>query len=97
MFHAKLARPVNAPSLIENEFIIGSAHPRTADRSADIWLTVLNVSDQLPYTGLLQINDRLYYVNQGKVRVTTAIQRDSVNLVVKKIQEYGKYHSIRIK
>jgi subtilisin family serine protease len=87
VFHAKLARPVNAPSLIENEFIIGSAHPRTADRSADIWLTVLNVSDQLPYTGLLQINDRLYYVNQGKVRVTTAIQRDSVNLVVKKIQE----------
>lgn len=85
VFNARLDHPAENPVYVEDEFIIGSASPRTAASPADIWLTILNVNDNLPYTGLLQINDRLYYVDRGKVLVTTDIQRESVNLVVKRV------------
>ena len=85
VFNAKLDHPADTPVFVEGEFIIGSACPRTVDSRADIWLTILNVSDNRPYSGLLLINDRLYYVDQGRVLVTTDIQHQSINLIVKRV------------
>jgi subtilisin family serine protease len=85
VFNAKLESPLAAPGLVEAEFIIGAAFPRTADSQAEMQLTILNASNNLPYSGLLEINGRLYYVEQGKVLVTTDIQRGAIDLVAKKV------------
>jgi len=85
VFNAKLDSPAESPGFVEDEFIIGSACLRTAESQAEIQLTILNVSNNLPYSGLLQINGRLYYVDQGKVLVSTNIQRGAINLIVKKV------------
>ena len=85
VFNAKLDSPAETPGFVEDEFIIGSACPRMSDSQAEIQLTILNVSNNLPYSGLLEINGRLYYVDKGKVLVTTGIKRESVNLIVKRV------------
>lgn len=87
VFNARLAQPVTAPVLAESDFIIVAACPRSNDSRADIRLTILNASDNLPYSGLLQINERLYSVKQGKVLVTAGIERGTANLIVKRVEQ----------
>ena len=85
VFNAKLALPPEKPKYVAGEFIIGAAQPRSTDGETSIQLTILNGSDNRPYDGLLQINDRLYYVDHGEVCVTIDIQRQSINLIVKRV------------
>jgi len=85
VFNAKLDGPTETPGFVEDEFIIGAACPRIADNPAQIQLTILNASNNFPYSGLLEINGRLYYVDQGKVLVTAGVKRETVNLIVKRV------------
>ena len=85
IFNAKLAQLPEAPKYVTGEFIIGSTYPRSEDGKTNIQLTILNVSDNSPYDGLLQINDRLYYVDQGKVCINLDIQRQAINIIVKRV------------
>lgn len=85
VFNAKLAHPPETPKYVAGEFIIGSAYSRNADGKTNIQLTILNVSDNRPYDGLLQINDRLYYVDHGKVWINLDIQRQAINIIVKRV------------
>ncbi|MEA1962376.1 MAG: S8 family serine peptidase [Bacillota bacterium] len=70
---------------VESEFIIGAAHPRETKGKQDIALTILNASDNTPYTGSLQINERLYFVKQGKVNISIDVQRQAIHLNIQKI------------
>lgn len=70
---------------IESEFIIGCGHLKNDTDVDTIILNILELESKKPYNGKLMINDRLYFVKNGQVKVQSEIKRQAVDLIIRKV------------
>lgn len=69
---------------IDKNFIIGCAYPRDSQVPELISLTILD-EDKHPYNGRLLINNRLYEVRDGMVKIFPKFKENTLELIIQRV------------
>lgn len=84
-----LSLELEQSKLIEKEYknldlTIGCVYPLKAEKTGVIQLNVLD-NDQQPYNGRLLINNKLYEVKEGKVKVFPSFEHNGLGLTIQRV------------
>jgi hypothetical protein len=88
VFSGQVFKGPAGPEYIDMDFIIGCAFPKgsvTGSENGFIYINILKASSMKAYSGPLLINNRLYSVQDGQVKISGNVARESLDLVLRKI------------